>query len=273
MNGWSVREAGPMLVVPTATSSLRAQLVFPQFTDSTLTPAATFDLSAVDGTSVQLFAPTGLVGTAVLTAATAGSARSGDSTPDGAACTAWPVARVVPEVEPLTPWTVALAAGRAEAIPLDSVAVLSSSDSARLVAEVARVASALPQDPASEFAGLPFVVRTVRRFSPEPGVQAFVATVTRRVNQEANQQTEQLLLVAERRLDRPRAGYVPAYVERVSGQEETLELTDALAALRIGGRATLILGRDYGDGTAYAVLQRTGDAKWRVRWSSAYAGC
>ena len=266
-------EAGPLLVVPSSSSSLRAQLVFPQFSDSTLTPAATFDLSAVDGSRVQLFAPAGLVGTAVLTAPGAGPARADDSTADGTACTKWPVARVVPEVEPLTPWTVALAAGRAEAIPLDSAGVLSSSDSARLVAEVARVASGLAQDAGSEFAGLPFVVRTVRRFSPAAGVQAFVATVTRRVNQEANQQTEQLLLVAERRLDRPRAGYVAAYHERVAGQEETLELTDALAALRIGGRATLILGRDYGDGTAYAVLQRTGDARWRVRWSSAYAGC
>src|SRR5690606_24592012 len=55
MNGWSVADAGRLLVVPTASSSLRAQLVYPQFTDSTLIPAAAFNLSVAEGMEVELF--------------------------------------------------------------------------------------------------------------------------------------------------------------------------------------------------------------------------
>ena len=38
-------------------------------------------------------------------------------------------------------------------------------------------------------------------------------------------------------------------------------------------RPTLVVARDYGDGMAYALVERLGDARWAVRWSSAYAGC
>jgi hypothetical protein len=268
-NGWPVRRAGELLVVPASGSSLRAQLVHPQLTDSTLTPTTHYDRARLDGFEVELFSPAGLVGRA------RHAAPQGASSARGEGCTAWPTARVVPEAEPLTPWTVAVAAGRVEAIPLDSVSTLSPADSARLVAAVARVASTLPQDTASAFAGLPFVVRSVRRFTPVAGREAFVADVVRRVNQEATQQVEHIFLVAERVAGATRAPYTPAYVERSSGAEETLELRDVLAALRLGpgGPPVLVVARDYGDGTAYALVERGEDGRWRVVWSSAYAGC
>jgi hypothetical protein len=182
---------------------------------------------------------------------------------------------VLPATEPLTPWTVAFAAGRAEAIPLDSIGALAPADSARLAVEVARIASSLPQDTTSMFRGLPFVVRNARRFSPVPGVRAVAATVTRRVNQEANQRTEQLFLVAERAGESDRGSYSVAYTERVEGEEETMELSEVLAAVRLGQarRPTLVIGRDYGDGSSYSLVERTTGGHWRVQWSSAYAGC
>lgn len=268
-NGWPVQRAGELLVVPVAGSSLRAQLVHPRHTDSTLAPSTEHDLAALDGLEVDLFTQAGPAGRARLVAPEQGASPRGDM------CTAWPTARIAPAAEPLSPWTVAVEAGRAESIPLDSVSALSPPDSARLVAAVARVASSLPQDTASGFSGLPFVVRAVRRFEPVPGREAFVADVVRRVNQEASQKVEHIFLVAERAAGATRAPYVPVYVERSEGPEETLELRDVLAALRLGpdGPPALVVARDYGDGAAYALVERGEGGRWRAVWSSAYAGC
>ena len=275
-NGWRLDEAGPGLVVPAA-SALRAQLVYPQFTDSTLTTAARFALADFGGATLDLFGPAGLVGRATLADPEPPTPRAPAGAPPGTpeTCTAWPRARLVPATEPLQPWTVAFAAGRAEAIPLDSAAALAPADSARLAAEVARIASSAPEtraDSTSPFRGLPFVVREMRRFAPAPGVQAVAADVERRVNQEASQRVEHVLLVAERRATGP---WRAAFLERTAGAEETLELNTVLAAVLLGAerRPTLVVGRDYGDGTAYALVERLGDARWAVRWSSAYAGC
>ena len=104
-----------------------------------------------------------------------------------------------------------------------------------------------------------------------------VANVIRRINQEANPREEQLLLVAERGAPAPRPGegYALAYHERVSGHEEAIETTDILAAVMLGasGPPAIVLIRDYGDGTAYALLARRPSGEWRISWTSAYAGC
>ncbi len=275
-NGWRLEEAGPGLVVPAA-SALRAQLVYPQFTDSTLSTAARFPLEAFEGAAFDLFGPAGLVGRATLAGAEPPTPRAPAGAPPGApeTCTAWPQARLVPATEPLQPWTAAFAAGRAEALPLDSAAALAPADSARLAAEVARLASSAPEtrpDSASPFRGLPFRVREMRRFVPAPGVQAVAADVVRRVNQEASQLVEHVLLVAERAEG---GAWRTAFLERTEGAEETLEINTVLAAVLLGEarRPTLVVGRDYGDGAAYALVERLGDARWAVRWSSAYAGC
>lgn len=275
--GWRAAEAGRLLVVP-AGSALRAQLVFPQFTDTTLTAATAFELAPVEGDTVELFGPAGLVGTATLTSATPPVPRTrgtGNGAASDAACTGWPQAALVPTAEPVSPWRVAFAAGRARPLPLDSVSALAGPDSARLAADVARIASAVPQDAASPFRGLPFVVREARRFTPVAGTQAVVADVVRRLNLEASQEMEHLLLVAERSAGRPDAPWTLAYVERTAGQEETLEMSDVLAAVTLGPtrRPTLVIWRDYGDGSAYALVERGTAGRWRLRWSSAYAGC
>jgi hypothetical protein len=160
-----------------------------------------------------------------------------------------------------------------EALALDSIETLTGADSARLAVEVTRLASALPGDTAASFRALPYTVRTARRFSPEPGVSAVVATLTRSVNQEAKPLGEQLLVVAERSTSGGR--YTPAYHERASGREETLETVEPLAAVRLGAdrRPTLVMARDFYDGTAYSLLERVGAGRWRVRWTSAYRGC
>jgi hypothetical protein len=172
-------------------------------------------------------------------------------------------------------WTVGLTAGRAVPLVLDSLESLSGADSARLTADVARLASMAPDDTAAAFHGIPFFVRQVQRFRTQAGVEVLVASVIRRINQEANPREEQLLLVAERDGNRADARYVSVYHERVSGQEEAIETTDVLAAFSLGrdGAPALVLIRDYGDGSAYAMLTRSPAGEWHIGWSSAYAGC
>ena len=265
-NGWDVAEAGPLLAVA-AGSVETAVLVLPQYTDSTLTGATALTADSLAPVSVDLFAPAGRVGGATLLPIEGAAPRAG--------CTSWPVARVQVPSGHVPPWNAAFSAGRAAPLPLDSLEALSTRDSARVAADVARVASALPEKSTSEFRGLPFVVRSARRFSPAPGTEAFVADVVRRLNQEDHPRTEHLVLVAERRAGVRGARYLPAYVERAEGVEETVEMTELLAAVLLGEsrRPTLVLSRDYGDGTAYALLERVAEGKWRLKWSSAYTGC
>ena len=157
-------------------------------------------------------------------------------------------------------------------MPLDSLEGMPRADSARLAADIARVVSALPDTGDSTFTGRPFLVRAAYRFRIGSGVEGVAADVMRTVNQEANPRAEHLLVVAERETG---GRWTAAYVERASGHEETLEVSELLAAVLVGGVEwpTLVLARDYGDGTAYALVEREGTRRWKVRWSSAYAGC
>ena len=267
---WNDTAAGPALFIAGSSPQV-AQLVFPQFTDSTLTDTSTFDYGPVDGARVELFTRAGEVGSAALATRPALPKREEE-------CTSWPVARLAGRGggdARTASWTVGFLAGHATAIPLDSIETLPPADSARLAADVARIASALPNDTAAAFRGLPFTVRTVRRFSPAPGVQALVAEVSRKVNQEAKPWEERVLLVAERDSGQASAPWTAAYSERVADNEETVEASEVLAAVALGPARTptLVISREYDEGFAYSLLERVGPKRWRLRWSSAYAGC
>lgn len=265
-SAWN-EEAGPALVV--ATDSGRGIVVLPTYTDSTLSDTTTFDLARIRGARLELFSRREDAGPASL------HLLPGHAVAE-AGCTSWPAARVTPlDGSHAATWTIGLAAGRAHAIPLEPLADLGGADSAKLAAEIARVASSLPDNAGSIFRGLPFSVRDAWRMQAAPGTDALVAGVLRRINQEANPRVEHLLLVAERDSGDSRGRFRVAYFERTDGLEETLEMSDVLAAVSLGTppRATIVLARDYGDGAAYSLLERTGARSWRIRWSSAYTGC
>ena len=257
---------GPVLVV-SGDSQHNASVIFPTFSDSTLTDTTTFDTSILAGMSVDLFSRGGRVG--------AGRLRAVSHQPQ-TGCVEWPGASitVTDSIARADAWTVGFVAGRAQPLAIDSLESLSGADSARLTAEVARLASLAPDDTAAAFHGIPFFVRQVGRFRTKVGTEVLVANVTRRINQEANPREEQLLLVAERD-SQPGSRYAPVYHERVSGQEEAIETTDVLSAVSFGPGATpaIVLIRDYGDGSAYALLVRALTGGWHIGWSSAYAGC
>ncbi len=265
-SGWETG-FGPLLLV--AGPQQEASAIFPNFSDSTLTDTTTFDVSILGGMRIDLLSRAGLVGHGRLQSV---PSRARD---DG--CVAWPEATVTitDSVATRSSWTVAFAAGRVTPLALDSIESQSGADSARLTAEVSRLASLVPDDTAASFRGIPYFVREVRRFRVAPDTHVLIANVTRRINQEANPREEQVLVVAERAGSRPGARYTLAYHERVSGPEEAIESTDVLAVVTLapGAGPAIVLIRDYGDGSAYALITRAPGGGWRLSWNSAYAGC
>lgn len=264
-------DAGTALLIPGEQGE--ALVVVPGGSDGGVTDTSSGRADAVLPAEVALFTRAGAAGQAraVVTSAAAPPDAAGE-------CTAWPLARLGPAsgADAVPRWTVGFVGGHAAPIPLDSLEGLAGADSAALAAALSRAAAALPGDTARRVRGLPFAVRSARRFSPEPGVETIVAVLARTVNQEASPFAEHVLLVAER----AQGGTGPlsaAYHERAVGVEETLESPEVLAAVRLGadggGRPTLVLSRDYFEGSAYTLLEREGARRWRVRWTSAYRGC
>lgn len=156
--------------------------------------------------------------------------------------------------------------------------MLAPADSARRAADVVRVASAMSDDTAAEFRGLPFAVHDAHRFVLPDGTDGVVAELVRHLNEEANPREEHILLILERDSTPAIGGppaYVPAYVERTSGREDDIESWEVLAGVLLGPRRTpaMIVSRDDGDGGSYTLLTRTGPGKWQVAWNSAYTGC
>ena len=183
----------------------------------------------------------------------------------------WTVVRLAGDAP--APWTVGVVGGGGEAIPMDSLAGLATADSAALVASAARAASSLPVQDEAYFRGLPFSVHSLQRFSPAAGVQAFAALLVRRVNQEDSPLEERTFLVAER--DSTAAAWRVAYHERSAGTEDEVESSEALAALTLGAarRPSLLIVHEVADGVAYRILERTGPARWRAKWTSALGRC
>lgn len=186
-------------------------------------------------------------------------------------CALWPA--VAMSADSTRPWTVAFRRGVATPLVLRPIESLSSADSARLAAQLTRLAASLPNDTSRVFRGLPFVIRAAHRFTPEGAVETVVAEIVRRVNVEANPREETLLLIAER--DSPASEWRVAYSERASGDEMHVERALPLAAVKLGSQArpTLVIERTGADWITYAFVQRHRDGTWRQSWESAYSGC
>lgn len=174
---------------------------------------------------------------------------------------------------PPHPWKIGFIGGVVAPIPIDSTESIPPADSAALVVWMNRIASSLPNDPAGRFAGLPFVVHSLWRFTIPSGQQIAVATLTRQINQEASPLQEHTFLMAQQP---PKdTTFEVVYSERSYGPEETIENRDILAGALLGPdrNPALIIARDYGDAMAYSLLERDGGGKWSSRWTSARRHC
>jgi hypothetical protein len=244
--------AGPLLLVA-AEAADRAFVVAP---DSATASASLANIPHL--ASVTLFGRGGSVQTAEL---------AGIGEPS--AC----VIATLNAAPPPRPWSVGFIGGVVAPLAIDSVESIPHADSASSVTWLNRLASGLPNDSAGRFSGLPFVVRSMWRFSVPGGPQVLIGTLARSINQEATPLQESTFLIAERAPNDSTLKTV--YSERSYGNEETIENRDLLAAALIGSNrnAAVIIVRDYGDATAYALIERGDDGKWRARWTSARRHC
>lgn len=244
--------AGPVLLVVGETPA-SANVVLPEAAS-----AATELGNIPHPASVTLFGRGGTVQTAELPGVS-----------DTSAC----IVAQLSTAPPPRAWNIGFIGGVVSPIGMDSVESISHADSASLVVDVTRLASAMPNDSAGRFTGLPFVVRALWRFNILNGPQVIVANLSRQINQEATPLQERTLLVAERNpVD---STIATAYSERSYGTEESVENQDVLAAALLGSTRTpaIVVARDYGDAVAYGLVERGADGRWRARWSSARRHC
>jgi hypothetical protein len=258
-NGWEAT-AGPVLLV--AGPAPEEALVFFGAGGGV---SASVDTGAVDQATATLFGRDSSRFTATL------ELPAGN---DNAECRVWPLRNL--HANGVTgAWSVGFVSPNVTPIPLDSVDALPARDSMALAAEASRLASTVTTNTSPAFQGLRFTALDIRRFEVAPGVQALAAHLIRRVNQEANPQEEQTLLIAERDSGSATDRYQLAYAERSFGKEEQVSTSELVAAARFGsnGPPTLVVARDGENGLAYALLERTGPHQWRVRWTSDLAKC
>lgn len=239
---WS-GELGPLLLVPSDIDNA-AVVLFPDAPSAQLASSAPVTLLSANGDTAVTHVES-LVS-------------------DTVECDDAPVVRFKGSVAPT--WSVGLLARSARSLRMDSIEALSPADSARLVADLARLASALPMHRNSRFSGLPFAVLGARRFETD-GRQIVVAQLVRRLNQEAAPLEERTLVIAERQAGgAKREPYVVTHSRRSEGSEDTVEHFEVLAAVSGRQSPLLLLSRDQLSRTTYELLERA-DNGWNVRWS------
>ena len=261
--GWEA-DAGPYVILPTVDGGLMAgSLLRPGISGDRLGDTTGLGTIVAPG-RIELFSRAGKVGVAQLSVE-----QSRRIEPE---CAAWPTARLMlSNGTDTAPWTAAFAEGRIVAIPLDSIEGMAPRDSAKLAADLTRLASALRDDTSSTFRGLPFVVLRAYR---SKGDDAFiVATLIRRINQEDSPKEERLVMVVEAAHNDPSRWRV-AWFERAAGTEEELMVAEPLLAFRAreSNDIRLLFGRDDGVSLSAAVLSRDADG-WKLQWESPASGC
>lgn len=257
-SGWSLA-AGPALLVQGETRE--EAIVLLPFGDDSATEARLMMLAG-DNAPVSMIGRGGAQFTAILGRA---------PTSADPECRVWPLRSVQGEADGI--WSVGFIGATIQPIALDSIDLLSSRDSAALAAEASRLASGVTALTAPSFQGLRFSAHDVRRFQTLQGVQALVAHVVRKVNQEANPQEEQTLLIAERDSGATSGPYQLVYAERTHGLEESVTTPEVIAGVSVAGRPMLVVARETEAGVAYGLLERTGPRQWRVRWTSGLTRC
>lgn len=258
---WDV-DAGPVMLVSIGNSTDSAAVILPEVTDSTIA-SVQGNSAPVAGLVFDLFGRGRKVeGSTALTAL-----RSADTKQE---CYAWPLAGVH---APGSGWRIGFASGHVQAIKLDSIEAMSSTDSAVLAASLAQMAATLAIASDPTFRGLPFRVRSAYTFRLD-SVDVVIADVVRSVNEEANPRLEHLLIIGERPAGTT-GKYTAGYYSRTAGPEETTQATEILAAVQIGSskRPAFVVNIEYDDGRKLGLIERTAPGQWRSIWRSAYTDC
>jgi hypothetical protein len=175
---------------------------------------------------------------------------------------------------PSTPWGVGFIGGAPTPLRVDSMRGMSRQDSSALTRVAYRLASTVPNGPGSRFTGLPFSVVELWRARLPDGATAVAATLRRQINQEDSPLEERTFIIAESDATAP-DGYALMYSEQSSGAEETVESRELLAAVTFPPATAVdfIVSHDFGDQTAYSIVERVARAHWVMRWASRRFSC
>jgi len=257
---WDV-DAGPVMLVSIGNSTDSAAVILPEVTDSTIA-SVQGNSPLVAGLVFDLFGRGGKID-----GSTAATPLRPDSTQE---CYAWPLVGLRAHS---SGWRVGFVSGHVQAIKLDSIEAMPSTDSAALAASLAQTAATLAIASDPTFRGLPFRVRSAYTFRLD-SVDVVIADVVRSVNEEANPRLEHLLIIGERPAGTP-GKYTAGYYSRTAGAEETTQATEVLAAVRIGSsrRPAVVVNIEYDDGRKLGLIERTAPGQWRSIWRSAYTDC
>jgi hypothetical protein len=172
---------------------------------------------------------------------------------------------------PAEVWGVGFVGTAPTSIPVDSLRAITRADSLALAPVIFRMSSSVPNTEGGRFAGLPFSLVDLWRIRAPDGAIIVVATTKRQINQEDSPLEERTLLVAE---SDATGALSLVHSARSAGPEETVEGSELLAAVSFGpGQVQLILSHDYGDETAYAIVERLTRGSWKLRWASRRFSC
>lgn len=247
-----------------------AQVILPPVLDDSVPKPGTVELpSGAAPTSVDLFSPSGRLGTVRL-----GDYSAAAQPAPVEGCDAWPVVPIRAAAgTAIQGWRIALKAGVAEPLHADSIGAVTRADSADLVVQINKAAALLQLDSAGVLARVPFGVTKAYKLRLPGDVDAIIAVVERRLNVEASPRVERTVLLLERPAGAPT--YSAVWRDTQYAAEDDLIAVDLLGVvlLKDENRPTVFLGLDFGDGTRVQMLQRSYGGTWSLRWASAYTGC
>jgi len=258
---WDI-DAGPVMLVSLGGSTDSAAVILPEITDSTIA-SVEGNAAPVTGLVFDLFGRGGKIdGSTTVTPVQVPDARQ--------ECDAWPLVRVR---APGSGWRVGFAGAHVQAIKLDSIETMTSTDSAALAVSLAETAATLVNASDPAFRGLPFRVRSAYTFRLD-SIYVVIADVVRSVNEEANPRIEHLLMIGEKRA-RSIGKYNTGYYSRTAGAEETTQATEVLAAVLVGAsrKPAVVVNIEYDDGRVLGLIERVAPGQWRSLWRSAFTDC
>jgi hypothetical protein len=255
-------DAGPFMIAAIDGSSDSVAVVLPYATDSTIGSLQGVG-SPIAGLTFDLFSRSGKAASSVVGT----PLQHTDTTQE---CYSWPAAKLRSTPEN---WQIGFVSNRVQAIPLESIESMSSTDSASLAASLAQAAATLPVAADPGFRGLPFRVRSAYTFRLD-SVDIVVADIVRSVNEEAKPRVEHLFIVGERPAG-PAGKVTVSYFNRAAGAEETTAATEILAAVQMGAakRPVIIVNVESDDGGKFGFVERSDSGKWQSTWRSAYTDC
>ncbi len=171
-------------------------------------------------------------------------------------------------------WSLARLAAESPALQMTAIEEMSSRDSARLAARLARVADAIPFDTTrADFRGLTMVVQAAWRVVVVPGETLFAARTVRRLPIESAPLEETTRFVAVPTAQPgARDPLAIRWSIREVGPEESADPSDLAAALLLRARPALVFVRTAED-TARVELLLRGDSAWSIGWRGGVPRC